>query len=92
MEKFSQEKKNRHLPIDKDRCSRLQCTNYCVPGIMSRCSAGALWEDQKRCRFSKKSSVSDRCMHYIIGLDGHCDCVDAQREIRTLVAVEKDNV
>jgi hypothetical protein len=92
MEKFSQEKKNEHLPIDKDRCSRLQYPNYCVPGIMSRCSAGTLWENQKKCRFSKKSSVSDRCMHYIVSLDGHCDCVDAQREIRMLLALEKDDV
>lgn len=92
MEKFSQEKKNKHLPIDKDRCSRLQYPNYCIPGIMSRCSAGTLWENQKKCRFSKKSSVSDRCMHYIVSLDGHCDCVDAQREIRMLLALEKDDV
>jgi hypothetical protein len=47
---------------------------------MSRCSAGIVWEKQKKCRFSKKSSVSERCMHYIASRDGHCDSVDAQRE------------
>jgi hypothetical protein len=62
------------------RCSQLVGANYCMPGIMSRCSAGIIWDNQKKCKFSKKSSVSDRCMHYIAPLDGHCDCVDAQRE------------
>jgi len=63
------------------RCSKLVSVNYCKPGIMSRCSAGTIWENQKNCKFSKKSSVSERCMHYIPSLDGHCDSVDAQREI-----------
>ena len=65
---------------DSQRCSELVSVNYCMPGIMSRCSAGTVWENQKKCKFSKKSSVSDRCMHYIPSLDGHCDSVDAQRE------------
>jgi hypothetical protein len=63
------------------RCSKLVSVNYCKPGIMSRCSAGIVWENQKKCKFSNKSSVSDRCMHYIPSMDGHCDSVDAQREI-----------
>lgn len=63
------------------RCAKLVSANYCIPGIMSRCSAGSVWEDQNKCKYSKKSSVSDRCMHYIPSLDGHCDSVDAQREI-----------
>jgi len=54
--------------------------NFCMPGIMSRCSAGIVWENQKKCKFSKKSSVSERCMHFIPSLDGHCDSADAQRE------------
>ena len=62
------------------RCSKLISANYCIPGIMSRCSAGVVWENQKKCKYSIKSSVSDRCMHYIPSLDGHCDSVDAQRE------------
>jgi len=66
---------------DTQRCSKLVSVNYCKPGIMSRCSAGTIWENQKKCKFSKKSSVSERCMHYILSLDGHCDSVDAQREI-----------
>ena len=62
------------------RCSHLASVNYCMPGIMSRCSAGIVWENQKKCKFSKKSSVSNRCMHYIASRGGHCDSVDAQRE------------
>jgi hypothetical protein len=74
---------SKHIDCDSDqtqRCSQLVSVNYCRPGIMSRCSAGIVWEKQKKCRFSKKSSVSERCMHYIASRDGHCDSVDAQRE------------
>lgn len=63
------------------QCSKLANVNYCIPGTMSRCSAGIVWESQKKCKFSIKSSVGDRCMHYIPSLDGHCDSVDAQREV-----------
>jgi len=70
------------FPNQLRRCSKLVSANYCVPGMMSRCSAGIDWENQKRCKYSKQSSNRKRCMHYIESLDGHCDCVDAQREIR----------
>jgi len=49
---------------------------------MSRCSAGNVWEEQRKCKFSEKSTVSNRCMYYIEAIDGHCDCVEAQREMR----------
>jgi hypothetical protein len=29
-----------------------------------------------------QSTVSNRCMYYIEAIDGHCDCVEAQREMR----------
>ena len=61
---------------------KLDCLNFCVSGLISRCSAGACWEDQKRCKFYEKSTVSNRCMYYKEVIDGHCDCVDAQKEIR----------
>jgi hypothetical protein len=61
---------------------KLDCLNYCVSGLMSRCSAGAVWDEQKKCKFSEKSTVSNRCMYYIEAIDGHCDCVEAQRELR----------
>ena len=69
---------------------KLDCINYCVSGLMSRCSAGAGWEDQKRCKFYEKSTVSNRCMYYIEAIDGHCDCVDAQKEIRMKECPLKD--
>ena len=61
---------------------RLECANYCVAGLMSRCSAGTVWNEQKKCKYAEKSTVSNRCMHYIEAIDGHCDCEEAQRELR----------
>ena len=69
---------------------RLDCVNYCVTGLMSRCSAGTVWNDQKRCKFAEKSTVSNRCMHFIEAIDGHCDCVEAQRELSKAVNVKAD--
>jgi hypothetical protein len=66
------------------KCShrKLDCLNYCVAGLMSRCSAGIVWDEQSKCKFSEQSTVSNRCMYYIEAIDGHCDCVEAQREMR----------
>jgi len=64
--------------------------NYCVAGLMSRCSAGAVWNNQKRCKYAEKSTVSNRCMHFIEAIDGHCDCAEAQRELRNAVKIEAD--
>ena len=77
------EKKNCLLHEDKPDL-RLVRTNYCVPGVMSRCSAGEIWHDQKRCKFADKSTVQNRCMYYIETIGGHCDCVDAQREMKNI--------
>jgi len=74
-----------------DRCAKLEYANYCVSGIMSRCSAGTVWQEQRKCKFSKRSSVSDRCMHYIVPLDGHCDCVEAQIDMRRLASIDEDD-
>jgi hypothetical protein len=82
-----QDSDTRRIPNHQHQCSKLDYTNYCVPGVMSRCSAGIIWENQKKCKFSKKSSVGDRCMHYIECLEGHCDSVDAQRETSPLDAI-----
>lgn len=69
---------------------KLDCLNFCVSGLMSRCSAGSVWEDQQRCKFYEKSTISNRCMYYIEAIDGHCDCVDAQKEIRMRECAIKD--
>jgi hypothetical protein len=87
------------LPNEENSCLlcdrrpevRLGRVNYCVTGLMSRCSAGTNWNDQRRCKFAEKSTVSNRCMHYIEAIDGHCDCEQAQRELRndTNIKAEK---
>ena len=67
---------------------KLDYLNYCVSGLMSRCSAGTVWDEQKRCKFSEKSTVRHQCMHYIEAIDGHCDCAEAQRELRNAVKIK----
>ena len=83
------EKKSCLLLEDKPDL-KLVRANYCVPGVMSRCSAGAIWNDQRRCKYAHKSTVGDRCMYYIEAIDGHCDCVEAQRELRKTVNRRED--
>jgi len=63
-----------------DRNTKLESGNYCEFGIMSRCTAGGRWTQQKLCRFARKSSIGERCMYYRSNFGGHCDCVGAQRE------------
>lgn len=58
--------------------------NYCVCGIMAKCTAGSSWREQRACKFSKKSSLGDRCMHYRQLMNGHCDCVNAQKDVKKL--------
>ena len=81
------ERHNKFKKIIAEKSSGLQqqkldYINYCVPGLMSRCSAGTVWEQQKRCKFSEKSTVRHQCMYYIEAIDSHCDCVEAQKELR----------
>ena len=90
MDKYKPDEKNSCL-LRKDNCEvRLECANYCVAGLMSRCSAGKVWNDQNRCKFAEKSTVSNRCMYYIEAIDGHCDCEEAQRELRCAVNTKTD--
>jgi len=82
MAKFETEKKP-DKPQHENRCSLPQdCANLCVGGVMSQCSVGNDWQMQKKCKYYRKSTAKNRCMHYIEALNGHCDCVDAQRKIR----------
>jgi len=82
MEKAVKNKKITLLPNNETRGAKLACLNFCVSGLMSRCSAGTVWEEQKKCKFANKSTVSNRCMYYIEAIDGHCDCVEAQWEMK----------
>ena len=88
---YSDNEKKNPFPRRQNRCSKLVSTNYCIPGTMSRCSAGLIWQEQKRCKYAKKSTVSERCMHYIESIDGHCDSVEAQRNFSNLDPVENGN-
>lgn len=59
--------------------AELARVNYCIPGVMSRCTAGLIWQEHRKCKYAVKSTLSDRCMHYIESIYGHCDNVNAQR-------------
>jgi len=92
MAKCKPDEKNSCLLRKDDFTDRLECANYCVAGLMSRCSAGTVWNDQNRCKFAEKSTVSDRCMHYIEAIGGHCDCEQAQRELRCTLHAKADKL
>ena len=77
---FNQNKKNQQQ-THRHQCADLESISYCISGTMSRCSAGLTWQKQKNCKFAKKSTIRERCMHYIESINGHCDCVEAQREL-----------
>ena len=65
--------------------TNLKAVNFCVPGILSKCGAGTTWSSHRYCTFANKSDFSDKCMHYIEAIDGHCDCVNAQKDANTIV-------
>lgn len=55
------------MPVDR--------LSFCKKGLMSVCTASSA-EEQKKCRFYKKSSYCDRCMYFIF--DKYCDSLEAQ--------------
>ncbi len=90
MAKCIPQEKRSCLLREESRDLRLGYANYCVAGLMSRCSAGKLWKDQKICKYAEKSTVSNRCMHFIEAIGGHCDCAEAQIELRNAVKIGSD--
>ncbi len=66
----------------KNRNKHIGSINFCIPGTMSRCGAGTTWQEQKKCKFARKSTSGNKCMYYIESMDDHCDCVVAQIERR----------
>jgi hypothetical protein len=62
--------------------NKLKYANLCAPGMMSLCTVGNHYKDQKQCKFYTKASVANHCMYYRESLGGHCDCVAAQIEIK----------
>jgi hypothetical protein len=59
--------------------------NYCIPGILSKCSAITSWAEQRLCKFAIKSDYANKCMYFIESIDGHCDCLDAQKDAMIIV-------
>lgn len=70
------------MNLENLKTIRMEAVNLCEPGFMSHCSAGNQWEYQKRCRFYRKASIANRCMHYRAALGDHCDCAEAQHSMR----------
>jgi len=62
----------------------LSSSNYCISGLLSKCSAGVTWVEHRYCKFALISSIADRCMFYIEATDGVCSCPAAQRDAMTL--------
>ena len=54
----------------------------CRNDFMSICTA-ADESEQKRCKFYKKSSHSDKCMYFVF--DEYCDCLEAQLATRNSI-------
>ena len=63
----------------------LKSANYCIPGILSICGAGPIWDEQRICRFAVKSDFANKCMYYNALMDRHCDCLDAQKDAVTIL-------
>ena len=82
MEKSDLNKSSSRITCERGPDKKAECRNYCACGIMSKCTAGASWREHRECKFSTKSSSGDRCMHYRDTINGHCDCVNAQRELK----------
>jgi hypothetical protein len=66
----------------KNQIKHIGSINFCISGTMSRCSAGTTWQEQKKCKFARKSTSGNKCMYYIESIEDHCDCVVAQIECR----------
>ena len=66
--------------ISGESPQHLKSINYCIPGILSKCSAGISWTEHRICKFAVKSDYANKCMYFIESRDGHCDCPEAQKD------------
>jgi hypothetical protein len=82
MVKSDLDKSPSRIKCERGPDKKTECRNYCACGIMSKCTAGPSWREHRECKFSRKSSSGDRCMYYRDTFNGHCDCVNAQRELK----------
>jgi hypothetical protein len=62
--------------------------SFCKRDIMSICTA-ASESEQKNCKFYKKSSFTDKCMHFMF--DEYCDCFEAQVAIQQVQQSAEEN-
>ena len=79
----SKDKIDINLISDAKAQQHLEKANYCISGILSKCSAGTSWDEQKSCKYAIKSDFASKCMYFIESIDGHCDCMDAQKDAMT---------
>ncbi len=63
----------------------LKPNNCCIPGILSKCGAGTSWAEHGFCEFAIKSGFANKCMYYNESMDGHCDCLEAQKDAVMIV-------
>lgn len=82
MEKSDLNESPSRIKCERGSDKKTECRNYCACEIMSKCTAGSSWREHRECKFSRKSSSGDHCMYYRDTINGHCDCVDAQRELK----------
>ena len=82
MEKSDLDESPSRIKCERDPDKKTECRNYCACGMMSKCTAGSSWRAHRECKFSRKSSSGDHCMYYRDTINGHCDCVNAQRELK----------
>jgi len=76
----SKDKIDINLISDAKAQQNLEKANFCISGILSKCSAGTSWDEQKICKYAIKSDLSNKCMYFIGSMDGHCDCIYAQKD------------
>ena len=60
---------------------RNEAMNLCESGLMAHCTARSSWKEQTMCKYYRKATTANRCMYYYESLGGHCDCVEAQKNI-----------
>jgi len=92
LDKSSSAKSSQKAQAETCRPGASDCISFCVSGIMSRCRAGSNWLNQRNCKYYVKSTIRDRCMHYIEPLGGHCDCPAAQKEARNHTNRKDDEI
>ena len=74
-----------NIQISTKNQQNLEKVNYCIPDILSKCSAGKLWDEQRFCKYSIKSDFESKCMYFIESRNGHCDCYEAQKDAMIIV-------